>query len=284
VNASSGTVAGVSIVVMAKDGWSELQKSLPRHRAPVILVDNGSSDGTPEKVRQHFPDVTVVALGKNQGAVARNIGVELTDTDVVAFADDDSWWEPGSLEAAVELFNTHPRLGLIAAHVLVGDDARSDPVCELMRNSPLPRQADLPGPSILGFLACGAVVRRKAFLAAGGFDDVIFFFGEEERLAFDMARQGWGLAYVDGVVARHHPQPALGDGGRAALAARNSFLTAVLRRPWPVVFKTARGLLKRGSTGRKGFVTALPRLPRALRQRRRIPVAVELLRRMLENP
>jgi GT2 family glycosyltransferase len=140
VNASSRTVEGVTIVVMAKDGWSELQKSLPKHQARVILVDNGSSDGTPDMVRKYFPDVTVVELGTNQGAVARNVGVELAGTDVVVFADDDSWWEPGSLEAAVELFNTHPRLGLIAAHVLVGDDARADPVCGLMRESPLPRQ------------------------------------------------------------------------------------------------------------------------------------------------
>jgi hypothetical protein len=128
------------------------------------------------------------------------------------------------------------------------------------------------------------VVRRKAFLAAGGVDDVIFFFGEEERLALDMARQGWGLAYVDGVVARHHPQPSPAHGGRGVLAARNSFLTAVLRRPWPVVFETARGLLKGGSTGRKAFGAALPRMPRALRKRRRIPVHVELMRRMLETP
>jgi GT2 family glycosyltransferase len=150
VKAPLKTVEGVTIVVMARDGWAELQRSLPRHQAPVILVDNGSSDGTPDLVRKKFPHVTVVELGRNHGAVARNVGVELAETDVVAFADDDSWWEPGSLEKAVELFNVHPRLGLVAAQVLVGEDSRSDPVCELMRDSPLPRQEDLPGPSILG--------------------------------------------------------------------------------------------------------------------------------------
>lgn len=283
MNAPQGSVEGVTIVVMAKDGWSELQKSLPRHQAPVVLVDNGSSDGTPDNVRRNFPDVTVVELEKNHGAVARNIGVELAGTDVVAFADDDSWWEAGSLEAAVQLFDTHPRLGLVAAHVLVGETSRSDPICKLMAESPLPRQQDLPGPSILGFLACGAVVRREAFLAAGGFDDVIFFFGEEERLALDMARRGWGLSYVEEVVARHHPQPSPAHGGRDVLAARNSFLTAVLRRPWPVVLETAIGLLKGGSAGRKALATALPRMPRALRKRRRVPVEVELMRRMLET-
>jgi GT2 family glycosyltransferase len=136
----------------------------------------------------------------------------------------------------------------------------------------------------LGFLACGAVVRRRAFLAGGGFDDVIFFFGEEERLALDMARQGWGLAYVDAVVARHHPQPSPSHGGRDVLAARNSFLTAVLRRPWPVALHAATGLLRGGRTGRKALATALLRMPRGLRRRREIPPAVERLRRMLDMP
>lgn len=278
---SSRQVEGVTIVVMTRDGWPELQKSLPRHQAPVVLVDNGSSDGTPDLVRRHFPDITLVELGRNHGAAARNIGVELAETEIVAFADDDSWWEPGSLEVGVRLFDRYPQLGLLAAHVLVGNDSRSDPICQLMAASPLPRQQELPGPSILGFLACGAMVRRRAFLAAGGFDDVIFFFGEEERLALDMAAHGWGLAYVDSVVARHHPEPSPSHHGRDVLAARNSFLTAVLRRPWPVVFHNA-GRLGRDRTGRKALREALPRLPKALRKRRRIPGDVELMRRMLD--
>ena len=52
-----------------------------------------------------------------------------------------------------------------------------------MRDSPLEREADLPGPSVLGFLACGTIVRREAYLQAGGFDPLLFFFGEEELLA-----------------------------------------------------------------------------------------------------
>jgi hypothetical protein len=51
------------------------------------------------------------------------------------------------------------------------------------RRSPLPRQPDLPGPPVLGFVACGAVVRRSAYLAVGGFSPVVFFLGEETLLA-----------------------------------------------------------------------------------------------------
>src|SRR5690606_485586 len=120
-------------------------------------------------------------LSKNLGAVARNVGVRCARTPYVAFADDDSWWEPGALARAEQLLDEHPRLAVLTGRMLVGEEQQPDWICQAMQESPLPREADLPGPSILGFLACGAVVRRSAFLAAGGFDKVVFFMGEEER-------------------------------------------------------------------------------------------------------
>jgi GT2 family glycosyltransferase len=224
-----------TVVVMTRDRWPDLAASLPMHQSPVILMDNGSSDGTPELVRRHFPHVDVVELGANLGSVARNLGVERAGTPYVAFADDDSWWAPGALEEAAAVLDAHPRLAVLAGRMLVGPEERPDPICALMADSPLGREPDLPGPSVLGFLACGAVVRREAYLAAGGFDDVIFFMGEEERLSLDLAALGWGLAYVDRVVAHHHPSPVRDSVARQARAARNRLLTAVLRRPWPVV-------------------------------------------------
>ena len=52
------------------------------------------------------------------------------------------------------------------------------------------------------------MVRTEAFLAAGGFDPVVRFPGEEERLSLDLAAAGWGMAYVDSVTVHHHPSPA----------------------------------------------------------------------------
>src|SRR3954451_4572600 len=111
----------ITVVVMTRDRWSDLRRSLPRHEAPVILVDNGSSDGTPDLVRQHFPDVEVVEVGHNLGAVARNVGVTRARTPYVAFADDDSWWAPGALEHAADVLDAHDRLAVLAARVLVGE-------------------------------------------------------------------------------------------------------------------------------------------------------------------
>ncbi|NUW39698.1 glycosyltransferase family 2 protein [Nonomuraea rhodomycinica] len=273
----------VTVVVATRDRRRALAGSLPHHPRPVILVDNGSTDGSPGFVRRHFPDVTVVEAGRNLGAPARNVGVRMAGTPYVAFADDDSWWAPGALARAADVLDAYPRLAVLAARVLVGPERRLDPVCEEMARSPLGREPDLPGPSVLGFLACGAVVRADAFLEAGGFDDVIFFFGEEERLAVDLAAKGWGLAYVDDVVAHHHPSPSRDPRGRKELATRNSVLTAVLRRPWSVVARRSLAALRQGPNGWRGLRTAVPRLRPALAQRRGLPPAVERARRLLED-
>jgi GT2 family glycosyltransferase len=274
--------SAVTTVVATRDRWGDLAWSLLRQERPVILVDNGSTDGTPSLVRARFPDVTVIELGRNHGAVARNVGVEAATTPYVAFADDDSWWAPGSLDLAAELLDRHPRLGLLAARVLVGEDERLDPTCAEMAVSPLDSPATMPGRAVLGFVACGAVVRREAFLAAGGFDPVVRFPGEEERLSLDLAAAGWQLAYVEDIIAHHHPSSTRAPGlERRALEQRNELLTAVMRRPWPAVRATVAGKLRGDRAARLGVLRAVPRLPWALVRRRRLPADVERARQLL---
>src|SRR5690242_11404725 len=182
----------LTVVIITRDRRSSLLRTLGRlaelpERPAVLVIDNGSADGTVAAVRAAHPAVRVIPLERNLGAVARNIGVRLAGTPYVAFSDDDSWWEPGALARAAEVFDAHPRLGLIAARTLVGPDRVPDPVNAAMAGSPLPAEPGLPGPSVLGFLACAAVVRRQAFLDAGGFNSLLFFIGEERLLAYDLA-------------------------------------------------------------------------------------------------
>jgi GT2 family glycosyltransferase len=277
------TAHRVTVVVASQNRRDELLASLPRHEGPVILVDNGSTDGSPEAVRRHHPHVDVVALETNHGAPARTIGVQRASTPYVAFADDDSWWEPGALARAADLFDKHTRMGLLGGRVLVGPDERLDPVSAAMRDSPLGLDDDLPGPSVLGFLACGTIVRREAYLQAGGFSPLLFFFGEEELLALDLAAAGWGLAYSDEVVAHHHPSGSRVSSVRRQLAGRNRLLTAVLRRPWPVVARTVITTVRQGPDGRRAAGAALLRLGPALSGRRRLPADLEAARsRLLE--
>ena len=271
----------VTVVVASRNRRSDLLASLPRHEAPVVLVDNASTDGTVDAVRAAHPDVTVLPQPRNLGAQGRTLGVARAGTPFVAFADDDSWWAPGDLARAVEIMRAHPRLAVLNARILVGPEERLDPLCAELSASPLGTPPHLPGPALMGFIACGAMVRTEAFTAVGGFDPVVRFPGEEERLALDLAAAGWGMAYTDAVTVHHHPSPARhSPTQRQAAVWRSRLLTAVMRMPGPDVARTVRDAVAAGAPGRAGIRGALPDLPAALRRRRVLPrgVLVELRR------
>jgi GT2 family glycosyltransferase len=286
------TSSRVTVVIATRDRWGELTHTLRRlrelpERPEIIVVDNASTDGTAEAVRARFPEVRLIALRHNRGAAARNVGVEQARTPYVAFSDDDSWWEPGALEIAVDVFDAHPRLGLIAATPLVGEERRPDPIVSRMADSPLPADERLPGPPVLGFLGCAAIARREAFLEVGGYSDLLFFVGEERLLAYDLAAAGWGLSYVASVVAVHMPSPIRDSPEhRRGLEQRNELLTAWLRRPMPVALARTLRLAARtprSASARTAWPSALVRLPAALAHRRRLPVNVERNARLLET-
>ena len=163
----------VSVVVASRNRRADLLATLPRHEAPVILVDNGSTDGTVGAVRSALPEVRVIPLRRNLGAFARTIGVLAATTAYVAFADDDSWWAPGALASAVDLLEAHPAVALLTGRILLGPSSRVDPLTLRMAAAPLGTSPGGAGPDVLGFAACAAVVRRSAFLSVGGFDPVV---------------------------------------------------------------------------------------------------------------
>ena len=266
----------VSVVVMSRDRRDELLASLGRHRADVVLVDNASTDGSVPAVRQRFPQVRVIDLERNAGAHARTLGVRLAGTEFVAFADDDSWWEAGSLATAVQLFDREPDVAVVNARILVGPENRLDGVCTVMAQSPLPRPAGSPYPSLLGFVACAAVVRTSAFLQVGGFDDVVLFPGEEERVALDLADAGWRMVYADHLLVHHHPSPRRhSPDKRIAAVTRSALLTAVLRLSWSRVWRRARTAATSGAATRRGLFAALRDSPRAVAARRPVPTDLQ---------
>jgi glycosyltransferase involved in cell wall biosynthesis len=278
----------VSIVVATRNRADRLGATLERlltlpGRPEVIVIDDASDDGTAAVAAR--AGARVARMRRNAGATARNVGVRLAGTPLVAFADDDSWWAPEALPRAVAHFRAHPRLALLAARTLVGPAQRLDPVSAQLAREPLGTAPDLPGPSALGFLACAAVVRREAFLSVGGFDPVVFFMGEEERLAYDLAAAGWGLAYCADVVAHHHPAPASGDAKRM-LARRNAILTAWMRRPVRVAASSTAGLIRAAAAdpaARRTLGELLTRLPAALIRRRPPHPQVEAALQILAN-
>lgn len=280
---------GITVVVATRNRMASLRRTLDelsrlRPRPEILVVDNGSTDGTAAVVTSEFPHVTVVALPSNHGAVARNLGVAAARTELVAFADDDSSWAAGALERAARIFTSSPDLGLLAARILVGATARVDPTCGEMERSPLGVDGDGHA-RILGFVACGAVVRRRAFCDAGGFEKLLFFLGEEETLALDLAAAGWEMVYAPEVVALHRPETVASDRkARRRRLVRNGLISALIHHPWGAVMRKTWGLLAtalRDVDVRAGLLQAVPGAPRALLRRRPLPARVEAARRLL---
>lgn len=268
----------VTAVMITRNRCDEAVRAVGRllalpDRPPVVVVDNGSTDGTVAALARFDQRATIIPLGRNAGAAGRNVGVEAAGTEFVAFVDDDSGWAPGALARAGEIMAAHPRLALLAASVLVGEQQLLDPACVQMANSRLPADPQLPGPPVLGFIACAAVVRSDAFLAVGGFDERYGVGGEERSLAIDLAGPGWKLAYVDEVTALHWPSPLRDRAARSRILVRNELWLAWSRRRWPAVLRvTARALRLAATDGaaRSGLVDAARDAPAVLRGRRRV--------------
>lgn len=244
---------------------------------PVIVVDNGSTDGTAALVKDRFPGLRVISLPGNIGAAARNRGVAEARTPYVAFCDDDSRWPYGSLSRATRYFEKYPHLGLVCGRILVGESGKIDPVCRQLRESPLEGGRVLPGPAIMGFVACGTIVRRSAFLESGGFNEHYGVGGEELLLALSLRQKNWALSYVDELVSHHFP-----DAGprpdRAVIMARNDLWSIWMKMPLFTLLRlTGRRLARAFVHGghRRAFLEALKGLPWVVKRRDPVPRAVE---------
>jgi GT2 family glycosyltransferase len=244
----------VGVVVLTHNRVAEVIRTLERlvalpERPAIIVVDNGSTDGTHDAVRCRFPAVACIHLATNRGAAGRNIGVEACDRPYIVLCDDDTWWEPGALAHAADLLDAHAKLAVITGKVIVRGE-RIDPTCPLMARSPMPSPPGLPGKALLGFLAGASIVRRSAFLAVGGFEPRLFIGAEEELLTLDLASAGWALAYVEDLVIHHHPSPGRDVEGRRRLLARNSLWIAWLRYPPRSAIRHTLAAIRAGTRNR----------------------------------
>lgn len=275
--------ARVTAVVITRDRCAELWHSLDRlcrlpERPPVLVVDNGSSDGTADMVRREFPGVGLLSPGRNLGAAGRNLGVAAAGTRYIAFCDDDTWWAPGSLGCAADVMDAHPRVAVVTGRILVEPAGVDDPICEDLRTSPVPGGPDLPGPALVSFLAGASMVRRSAFLTAGGFERRLCIGGEEELLAADLLVLGWALVHVPDVAVHHRPSSVRDAHLRRRQGIRNTLWFTWLRRPLPSAWARTRSIvsvLPKDRVSLAGLIDALRGAPWVLRARRPVPSDVE---------
>jgi GT2 family glycosyltransferase len=239
-NHKSRLLQTLRTLMQSEEGW------------PVIVVDNGSTDGTSKAVRKEFPRVLLIRSRRDIGAAARNIAVAYAHTAYVAFCDDDMQWQPGALRRAAEILDQHPTIAVISACIRVGDAGAVSPACQAMARSPLP-QEHLPGPQMLGFLPNACVMRTRAFYEVGGVWPPLHEGGEDILMALDLAERGWHMVYVEEVALRQQDLRARHNTRLQRQLMRNAIWVAWMRLPLPQAWSetlsqlkvaTARGQLK----------------------------------------
>ncbi|MCM3660524.1 glycosyltransferase [Georgenia satyanarayanai] len=280
----------VGVVVITHNRRTELDRTLRLLRElpeapPVVVVDNGSSDGTAQAVRRDHPWVTLLESRRNLGAVGRNLGVQLLDTPYVAFCDDDTWWDPGSLTAAADALDAHPDVAVLTARIVVEPAGTEDPIVAELRDSPVEGRPGLPGPALGSFLAGASVVRRTAFLGVGGFHPRLWLGGEEELLAADLAAVGWELCYLSTATVHHHASTVRDTTKRLRDGVRNTLWFTWLRRPLPAALRRTVVVLGqlRSRPALEGVLAALRGAPWVLTERRVLPAHAEARFRALER-
>lgn len=252
-------------------------------RAEVWVVDNASSDGSPEMVASDFPWVSLIASDENLGyGPAINRVAERTDSEWIAPANEDIELEPGALERLLECGAQHPDAAVIAPRLVLPDGTTQHSVhafptigrtalwaagveqlsprlaerlCAFGAWDP-DRPREVPW-AIATFL----LIRRSAFDAAGGFDDEQWMHAEDLDLAWRLAQAGWRTRYEPRAVVRHV----------GSAATKQAFGADLEPRWWAATYRTVaqrRGLGVAWVVAALNMAGALVRLPFVSRERR----------------
>lgn len=265
----------------------------------TVVADNASTDGSVEMLRERYPWVEVLELGRNRGfAGANNAAVrEIEDCELVTLLNADAFPEPRWLEALVETAREHPRAAFFASRMMrVHDPEELDGSGDMYHVSGLAwrrhngmRIADVPlalEPAEV-FSACGgaAMYRRDAWVEAGGFDESFFGYFEDTDLAFRMRLAGHRGRYVPDAVVHHVGSGTTGVESDYTLyhSHRNLVWSWVRNMPWPLLLLYLPqhlainlgttlwfSLRGHGAVMVRAKRDALRDLPRVLRERREL--------------
>ena len=241
----------------------------------VVVVDNGSSDGSAAAVEHAFPTVTVLQPGENLGyARAANLGIQATDAPVVAVCNPDLEVGEGTAAAMFGRFAAEPDLAAVGP-MIRNPDGTIYPSARAV-----PRLRDAVGHGLFGLArptnrftrryrqldadprrrrdvdwVSGAAVwlRRDAIAGVGGWDERYFMYVEDVDLCWRLRRAGWRVGYepagsvmhVQGATTAKHPYRMIAEHHRSLLrfAARRWHGLKRLALPFAAGFLTVRAAL-----------------------------------------
>ena len=232
----------VSAIVVTRDGrelltacLTSLQPALAAVDGPaeIVVVDNGSRDGTQATVRNGFPEVRLIELGENRGfAAGVNEGVRGSTGDWLLLLNNDTRIAP---DAAVELLAAAERsetIGSLAAQLRFarsgminsagfGVDRLGVAFDRHLGEDPETAEASVT--EVFGACAGAALMRRAMLEDVGGFDESLFMYLDDVDLAWRAQMRGWRCLYVPTAVVHHHHSASSvhGSGFKHELVGRN---------------------------------------------------------------
>jgi N-acetylglucosaminyl-diphospho-decaprenol L-rhamnosyltransferase len=223
--------------------------------APVVAVDNASTDGTPEWLREASganPRLIVHEMGRNAGysAAVNAAFARVPDRDVMLINPDVELASEEPILALARVLDRDPRVG-VAAPRLVGEDGEVQPnarrfpsLAAMVGSTGVARVAPFLGRSNERFISpsrserartvdwvigAAMLIRRVAFDEVGGWDEGFFLYIEDADFCRRCAHAGWDVAYVPAVVLRHKYPRASRAGSFASSHARRSHMAGLAR-------------------------------------------------------
>jgi N-acetylglucosaminyl-diphospho-decaprenol L-rhamnosyltransferase len=212
------TYPTVDVVIPTYDGWHLLERCLGCLRAQtlphrVIIVDNGSTDGTLANVRRSFPEALLVELATNGGfPVACNRGVAAGESEVIVLLNNDVEPRPDFLEELVQPLIVDGSVGSVAGVLLQRDGEAIDSVglsvdrtlagYPRLRGAPA-EDAAAVHPVLVGPAGGAGAYRRSAWEGVGGLDEGVLGYGEDVDVAMRLWIAGWGARAAPTAIGIH---------------------------------------------------------------------------------
>lgn len=245
----------VSVIVVNWNGRHHLEMCLPALAAQtypnyeIILVDNGSTDGSVPYVREQFPQARLICLDENAGfARPNNIGIRASQATYLATLNNDTKVDPNWLTELVRAAEANPAAGMCAAKLLFYDRpdvVNSAGICLDRLGIAWDRwggrvdAAEGAAPTAVFGPSAGAALYRRAMLdEIGLFDEDYFAYLEDVDLAWRARLAGWDCLYVDTAVVYHRHSATAVEGSpfKNRLLGRNKVWTILKNYPAPALF------------------------------------------------
>jgi GT2 family glycosyltransferase len=235
----------VAVVLNWNGGDDTLAALASLDGVPTICVDNGSTDGSDERIEERFPEVELLRTGANLGfAGGNNAGIRRAierGADWVLLINNDAVAEAGLTDAIERAANARPDAGLLACKVLF-EDGRTVQYAGAAFNKWLgySGRVQTRGTDELRDVAradgAAMAVSRLAAEQAGVLDVELFAYVEDVEWSLRIRRAGFGVVFVPDARVRHKGSAA--TGGRASTAnlyydTRNTIVVAERHAPLP---------------------------------------------------